>query len=257
MIANEWEEMQPIVDEYTGRNEWHDVFTITLGELVESGVFDWKRKELEWASAAYDDAQYSRVCDYFIRRYYWREISLVPVKKWFWMLQTKLVYELMPKYRPLYKRMAEGFNVLGIERETYDSDGRETYESTTSEESDAKTLDSGRAKSDDYGKSRDISSTYPETLLSGNSDYISDGNDSQHETVNESDYSKTVTTDGTKKGTSDYERNKADGYERVKEGETVERYNAYVELFKSVDTALLDELEEMFTCMYTFAVNGN
>lgn len=185
--------MGEYVETFTGREEWHDVYTIALGELVADGSFDWSRPELDWSDAAYDDAQYKRVCDYFIQRFYWREISLLPLKKWFMMLRTKLVYELMPKYKPMYERLAQGFAPLGIE--------------------------------DEYYKGRRINSAYPETLLSGNSDYISDGTDFEEE--------------------------------KVREGETVERYTAYMEQFKAIDTALLDELEEFFTCMYTFAVNGN
>ena len=186
-------EIAPIVDDSVGFDEWHDVYTITLGELIITGVFDWSRPELDWSSAAYDKAQYNRVCEYFNNRYYWREISLLPVKKWFMMLRTKFIYELMPKYRPLYERMAESFKPLGVE--------------------------------DEYYKSRRITSAYPETLLSKNSDYISDGVDFEEE--------------------------------KKREGETVERYNSYLDSFKSLDESLLDEVEEFFTCMYTLAVNGN
>ena len=180
------------MDAYTGHDEWHDVYTIKLGELVEDGTFDWTRPELDWSAAAYDDGQYKRVCAYFIERFYWREISLLPIKQWFMMLHNKLANELMPKYKPMYARFAEGFAPLGIE--------------------------------DEYYKSRKIDSEYPETLLSGNSDYISSGHDEE--------------------------------WERIKEGEGVERYNAYMDSFQAIDTRLCDELEEFFTCMYTYAVNG-
>ena len=75
--------MGEYVETYTGRDEWHDVYTISLGELVADGSFDWSRPELDWSDAAYDAEQYTRVCDYFIQRFYWREISLLPLKKWF------------------------------------------------------------------------------------------------------------------------------------------------------------------------------
>lgn len=184
--------MGDIVADYTGRDEWHDVYTITLGELIESGVFDWTRPELDWSDAAYDAAQYERVCSYFEERYYWREISLLPLKKWYQMLKTNLVYELMPKYKPLYARIAEGIDPL--------------------------------SESDEYYKGRRITSAYPETLLSGNSDYISDGVDFEEE--------------------------------KVRTGAFIDSYADYLERYKSIDTALVDELEEFFTCMYTFAVNG-
>ena len=136
-----------------GFPEWHAVYTIPLGELVQSGVFDWSKPELDWSSAAYSQEQYERVCAYFIKRFYWREISLLLVLQWFNMLQYRLIYELMPKYKPLYERIAQGYDPL--------------------------------ADSDDYYKERKISSAYPETQLSGNSDYITDGIDTEHETLHE------------------------------------------------------------------------
>jgi hypothetical protein len=77
---------------------------------------------------------------------------------------------------------------------------------------------------DEYYKRRTIDSKYPETLLSRNADYISDGTDEE--------------------------------WERIKEGEGVERYNAYVLEFHAVDEQLLDELEDMFVCMYTADIQG-
>lgn len=196
MSCDCYPDIVPDIDEewidYSGKPEWHSVYTIKLGLLIQSGVFDWKRPELDWSDAAYNPEQYERVCSYFEKRFYWREISLLPILEWFNMLQYRLVYELMPKYRPLYERIAQGFAPLGIE--------------------------------DEYYKRRTIESAYPETLLSGNSDYITDGTDEE--------------------------------WERIKEGETVERLNTYVLEFQAVDKSLLDELENMFTCMYTANVNG-
>lgn len=140
-------------DEYTGRDEWYAVYTIQLGELVQKGVFDWSRNVLDWKSAAYDEEQYTRICDYFIQRFYYREISIEPFAEWAVMLKRKLVYELMPKYKPLYERIAEGVNPL--------------------------------ADSSEYYKDRTISSAYPETLLSGNADYITDGKDQEFERIKE------------------------------------------------------------------------
>lgn len=135
---------------YTGTDENHDVYTITLGELVRSGVFDWNSELLNWKQAAYDDEQYERFCTYFIERFEFREISITPFYEWARRLHFRLVYELMPKYTLLYDNI-EGVNPL--------------------------------AESDEYEKRRDIASAYPETLLSGNSDYISDGKDTERETI--------------------------------------------------------------------------
>lgn len=191
-ITEDFESFKEFVDEYTGCPDWHAVYTVKLGELIQTGVFDWKRPELDWSEAAYDAEQYVRVCKYFERRFYYREISLEPALEWFNMLQYRLIYELMPKYKPLYQRVADGLDPL--------------------------------AESDEYYKRRTINSAYPETLLSGNSDYISDGTDEE--------------------------------WERIKEGQLVDAMNKYVVEFHAVDESLLDECEDLFTCMYTANTNG-
>lgn len=146
--------------DYTGDSIWNAVYTIQLGELVESGVFKWDRPELDWSNAAYDEEQYSRVCEYFIERFYYREISMAPFLQWATFLKRKLVYELMPKYKPLYERVADGVNPL--------SDGNEYY------------------------KKREIQSAYPETQLSANSDYITDGLDVEEQRIKEGNLAESM-----------------------------------------------------------------
>lgn len=144
----------------TGIDQWNAVYTVQIGELVDCGVFDWSRPELDWSSAAYDEAQYKRVCDYFVERFYYREISLEPFEEWARNLKRKIVFELMPKYKPLYERIAEGVNPIADENE--------------------------------YFKNRTIQSAYPETLLSENADYITDGKDEEYQRIREKDFSQSV-----------------------------------------------------------------
>lgn len=143
------------VNDWTGDNVWNAVYTIQLGELIDKGVFDWSLDVLDWSNAAYNDEQYKRVCDYFIERFKFREISIEPFYEWACMLRRKLVYELMPKYKNLYKYLDEDFDPA--------------------------------QKSDKYRKRRSIGSDYPETLLSGNSDYISNGQDEESEDIERGD----------------------------------------------------------------------
>ena len=135
-------------DEYTGIDRYDAVYTITLGELVESGVFDWSKPELDWSSAAYDAEQYERVCSYFIARFRYREVSMIPVGMWFDTLHYKIVYEIMPAMMGIYKSAAD-INAF--------------------------------AESDEYYKERAIDSEFPQTLMSGNSDYASNGVDREYE----------------------------------------------------------------------------
>ena len=134
----------------TGHSEFHSVQTIELGELIESGVFTWER--VPWVNAAYSPEQYRRLCEAFELRFWAREIGITPVGLWFKRLTYKLVYDLMPKYRPLYAQVEAG---------DYDP------------------LQSGG----EYSKERRIDSDFPETLLSNNQDYASKGYDLERETI--------------------------------------------------------------------------
>lgn len=152
-LVETFEEYTGESENYSGKSDWHSVYTIQLGELIEIGVFSWDSPLLDWSAAAYDEDQYERVCAYFIERFRYREISIIPYKEWAQFLKRKIVFELMPKYRPLYERVGEGINPL--------SDG------------------------DEYYKNRTIESAYPETMLSANADYITDGRDEEFERIKE------------------------------------------------------------------------
>ena len=161
-LGQKWEVFEPdkwtekdMLD-YTGQMETHSVYGIQLCELIESGVFDWNNPLIDWKSAAYDDEQYTRFCNYFVERFYFRDIGITPFRVWANYFHRMMVYELMPKYKPLYARIAESYDPL--------------------------------ADSDEYYKRRTINSAYPETMLSGNSDYISDGTDEEWERIKEGSY---------------------------------------------------------------------
>lgn len=143
--------------DYTGQRETHSVYGIQLCELIDSGVFDWNSDLLKWEDAAYSPEQYERFCAYFVERFYFREIGITPFRVWANYLHRKLVYELMPKYKPLYAQIDNGINPLG---------------------------------EDEYYKRRTINSAYPETQLSGNSDYITDGTDEEWERIKITDPSE-------------------------------------------------------------------
>ena len=149
-MMGEWAEE---MESYTGKPRYKAVYTVTVGELIDTGVLDWSRPEFDWSGAAWNQAQFERVCAYFEMRFRYREVSMLPVGQWANMLKYKLVYELMPKYRPLYERLKDGYAPL--------------------------------SDSDEYFKSRIIDSSYPQTMLSGNSDYLTDGRDEENERIRE------------------------------------------------------------------------
>lgn len=143
------------METYAGEDIYKAVYTITLAELKDAGIFDWSRDYLTWEDAAYDEEQYKRVCDYFYARFAYREISMKPFIVWANYLQRKLAYELMPKYKPLYAAIADGLNPI--------------------------------ASSDEVYKERNIESNYPQTLLGGNSDYATKGDDREYERLHYDD----------------------------------------------------------------------
>lgn len=142
----DWDEVQD-----PGAPEYHDAMTITLQELLEDPyLYDVVQER--WSTFdAYDDAQRLRLWQKFRGRFDWREIGILPIRKWLDRLIAKL-NEVMPKYKPLYAAIDSGISVM--------------------------------TDWDEWHKGRDVYSTFPQTALGGsNQDYASSGNDREHETV--------------------------------------------------------------------------
>lgn len=132
-----------------GAAKFHSVNSITLGELIDNGVFRWS--DVWNPIHAYNNEQYTRLCTAFEKRFFYREIGITPYKQWVTRLSYELVYKLMPKYIPMYKQLDSGYDPLQTGGE--------------------------------YRKERKIESDFPETLLSANQDYASKGYDFESETV--------------------------------------------------------------------------
>lgn len=143
--------MQPFEWPDCGVDERYDAVTVTLGEWHEMGFYDPEDRET-WGFDAYSDEQYTRFCKKFLDRYYFREVGILPAYRWRLAYLRKL-NEVMPKYKPMYGRVAEGIDPLQVE--------------------------------DVRHKGRDIFSDFPATLLTGNADYASTGTDREDETVRE------------------------------------------------------------------------
>lgn len=133
-------------DEYD-RTYW-SALSITVGELMDADMLN----EAWWLTAdMYSEEQGKRLWQKFVGRYQFREIGILPPKRWMLRTIAKL-NEIMPKYKQLYKALDDGASVL--------TDG------------------------DEYHKSRDVFSTFPQTALGGSDqDYASSGTDREYETV--------------------------------------------------------------------------
>lgn len=142
--------------------EWHDTYSITLGELIEDGIFAWNDIEignttakLDWSDAAYSPEVYSRLCEGFNVKYWDCEIAVTPPGLWMVRLGYKLNYDVAPRYKWLYE-------LYGNLPETFED---------------------WKTKSNKYGKKRDLMSKFPETLLSANSDYATAATDNEYEDI--------------------------------------------------------------------------
>ena len=132
-----------------GCSDWHAVYTIQLGELIEGGAIDFESDE--WDFDAYDAEQRSRLWSKFTERYRWYEIGIVPPLRWHDAIISKL-NEIMPKYKPIYRALEDGYNPLqeGSERR----------------------------------RDRAVFSEYPQTVLKPETqDYASTGNESVSEII--------------------------------------------------------------------------
>ena len=74
----------------------------------------------------------------------------------------------------------------------------------------------------EWYKSRNIFSDFPQTQLGGNSDYASTGNDTEYERIRRADILETI--------------------ERLKD-------------YQDVDALVLDNIEQMFSCLVSVSVN--
>lgn len=145
---------------YDKYEDFHAVFTITLGELINDGLVNfldgtWDAQlngtPIKW----YSDEQRERFWGKFEQHFFWREIGELPYLRWKSNLLSKIAL-LMPKYWMLYDMLEKGIDPL----QEYDK----------------------------YGKSRNIYSDFPQTMLSGNEDYASTGNDTQFEEIKQGDF---------------------------------------------------------------------
>lgn len=129
------------------RTYW-SALSITIGELMDADMIT-----VEWFKTfdKYDDAQADRLWDKFVGRFQFREIGILPPKRWMLRCIAKL-NEVMPKYKYLYAAIDRGITTM--------------------------------TDFDEWHKSRDVYSTFPQTALGGaNEDYASSGNDREYETV--------------------------------------------------------------------------
>lgn len=135
--------------------DYHAVYSIQLCELINDGWIDFSDESWDFDSyqregVENDREQRDRLWMKFEKRFYWREIGIIPPGQWKWEVLRKL-NEIMPKYKYAYKLLDNGLDIL------------QNYS--------------------EYGKSRNIFSEFPQTMLGNNEDYASNGTDREHEQI--------------------------------------------------------------------------
>ena len=137
--------------ETTDQKNYHGAFTVSFMQLMDdegyAAYFMGK-----WATFdAYDEEQRQRLFKKFQGRFNYREIGLLPVRRWTERLFAKLD-EVMPKYKPVYAAIADGITTM--------------------------------TDFDEWHKRRDAYSSFPQTRFAGeNQDYATSGTDMEYETV--------------------------------------------------------------------------
>ncbi len=132
---------------------FHEVNTITYGELIEREFVDWSSDDWKWNS--FNDEQYKRVCKKFDEHYYWREIGILPLAR-FRQTVKRIFNEQMPKYLPFYQAFSDGNTLLQAQEE--------------------------------YGKNRQIYSDFPATQIKPDTqDYATNSTDFQRDIITNGD----------------------------------------------------------------------
>lgn len=94
-------------------NEWHAVYTIQLGQLIQCGEIDFNSDS--WHFNETEHIKNNEFWAKFEKRFYWREIGILPYGKWHWELMRR-IEDLLPKYEKSFClpckrwRYIRGFN---------------------------------------------------------------------------------------------------------------------------------------------------
>lgn len=78
--------------------------------------------------------------------------------------------------------------------------------------------------SDEYHKERTVGSEYPQTMLQGTQDYASDGQDNEYETI--------------------------------RDGSMLDKIQQYQRYYVDIDVMILDDIDVLFSSLYTVSING-
>ena len=230
--------------------DYHAVVSIQLCELINDDFFDLSRADWDFGPK-YSAAQHAQLCKKITEHYYYREIALVPPGIWKREFLRKM-NEIMPKYMPWYELVDKKSKDVGVSYDYITGDGTRVTNGTESKHGNNTVNETNR--NDEYYKSRNIFSDFPQTALSGsNQDYASTGNDTEYERIVEGEREETGST--TEALSRDSNENKDYSETRKHVSDPLNLMDNLL-LFGNVDASIIDEIEPMFSCMFTVNING-
>lgn len=232
------------------RPDYHAVVTIQLCELIDAGFFDLTRADWDFGPK-YSAEQHTQLCRKITDHYYYREIALTPPGIWKREFLRKM-NEIMPKYIPWYKllddeqmRVGHSYDIINGNSDTNDT----TVQTDTNNRTEHETRNN-----DEYYKSRNIFSDFPQTALAGNnSDYASTGNDTEYERIIEDEKNSTANGSASRNATTDGTKSYSETREHIADPLSL---LDNITQFDNVDAMIINEMESLFSCMFTVNINA-
>lgn len=204
-------------------------FTMTLGEIVESGEELWDGdRPFPMEYEAYRETLQQKIVDH----YYLREIGTETIGHFRFMLNRKM-REIMPYYNQLYKseKLVDPADALTTHTMTSTGNTEQNENSTShSTSTNNSTTDND---------SRAVTSETPQTRLSGDEDYATGASDVTARTTVAADGSGDATQTGQTTGTM---TNTVKG----SQGHTAVLLAQYRASFLNIDMMVISELETLF-----------
>lgn len=231
------------------------VFTVELGELVESGF------ELDLSRYPIFDESYREHLNAKILNHYWfREIGFETPQLFKRYLNVRMA-EIMPFYNQLYESVDMDVDMLANVSMTTESQTSDESTATRTAKRDetGNRVESATTTAESTTKSRNLVSQTPQMQLSGRDDYASNIADAQSDADNESKADSTSTNDftandsATETGTSSGNLlTKVKGLTGVLGADAVMRYR---ETILNIDMLVVNDLADLFMGLYNDVAN--
>lgn len=218
----------------------------------------------------FDEAHRTDLENRIMERFMFREIALTPYARWQFLFNNKMMV-MMPKYNQLYKVMSQDFNLFDDTnyKRTVDEDtvnnGTKNQKDNSSINSTNETETNGTATTTDMPgvTTLETHNTTPQTALQdfidnkylNSADKTSQSGQNVQDVISDSKDTQTLTSSSeatrNENSSNNLDRNLTEQITGKRSGRTyAELLAEYQQSLRTVDEMILDELEEMFFCLY-------